>query len=470
MIVRTLFKQNDEFRIGEVEVKLLPGIPVLHVVGRPDGYMRECGLRLKSALRSAEYQWPQGHQIVVNLRPSYLRKSSSGLDLAIALGFLALTNQVSAAVSTLLQTCIVYGEVTLDGRVFAPPDLEGALRKIAEPILSGGDDNRIRDGEWRALSTLRDSVAVTLSRKFSWEGTWTRPELPPLEFTQDAVDTLCLVAHAGLNVLVAGPQGSGKTTWAQALHALTPPPDPVRMVELRQMFGDKAVSVGWRPFERPHHTTSTRGMIGGGHPLTPGIISRAHGGVLVMDEFLEFSPSVLEGLREPIEHGYVEHARQGEKASYPARFQLVGTTNLCPCGKLNPEGPRPGVSSKPSCPHSLTRCRTVCARLSGPIMDRFDLLIFSHPWLHKGPRVSLQSARDEIDRLAAFATSRGPDPQSTPSWVRDLEFSHRRRNALLRVARALADREESARVRLPHYMSAKTLVTQSMSVLGQLFA
>src|SRR5580693_7585194 len=123
MMVKTLFQYEGRFGLGEVEIKLLPGIPLLHVVGLPDAHIKECGIKIKSALRSCDLNWPQGNQIVVNLRPSYFRKSSSGADLAIALGFLALTGQLAEPIRSQLAKSVVYGEVALDGRVFAPPDL-----------------------------------------------------------------------------------------------------------------------------------------------------------------------------------------------------------------------------------------------------------------------------------------------------------------------------------------------------------
>lgn len=269
MIVKTLFQHNSSFALGEVEIKLLPGIPLLHVVGQPDSHIRECGVKLKSALRSCDLEWPQGHQVVVNLRPSYYRKSSSGVDLAIALGFLACTGQLSEILLKRLSDTVVYGELTLDGRVFAPLDLPSALKVAVHPLITGEAAAEIREGAWLTLTRLCDQDVRIVTRQFAWDDSWRRPEFDSIEFHPLAAESLCLAAHTGVNVLVAGPQGSGKSTWAKALHALTPPPEAAAMSELHAMFGEVALASGWRPFENPHHTITPLAMIGGGTPLLP---------------------------------------------------------------------------------------------------------------------------------------------------------------------------------------------------------
>ncbi|MBX3023255.1 MAG: ATP-binding protein [Bdellovibrionales bacterium] len=465
MIVSTLFRHGGRFELGEVEVKLLPGIPQLHVVGLPDASMRECGIKLKSALRSCGFAWPQGHQIVVNLRPSYLRKHSSGVDLAVALGVLALTNQLSKALHTELKKSVVYGEIALNGRVFAPNDIARALRATGgRVLLTGKVEEKIRDGRWSELSDLHAIEVQRHRRVFDWQKHWIEPSVSDVTMHESAALALALAVHMNLNVLVAGPQGSGKTTWARALYSLTPPPELSLMLELADMFGDEVLEKRWRPLEQPHHSTTPQAMIGGGNPILPGVISRAHGGLLIMDEFLEFPSNVLESLREPMESGVVEIARQGVRQRWPARFQLVATTNLCLCGRLKPEG-------AVSCGYSLIRCRSVCMRLSGPLMDRFDLLLFSHEWLKRqGRKVSSAEVKSWIERMRRFAATRGTEPTKEPDWLGDLELSHRRTRSLLRVARGLADLEGSVRVLDSHLQRASKLVITPMETLKRLFA
>jgi magnesium chelatase family protein len=406
---------------------------------------------------------------VVNLRPPHFRKSSSGVDLAVALGFLALTGQLAPEVRTRLEESVVYGELALDGRVFAPHDLSVAMRAVEVPLLSGEPTGVVREGSWWQLNTLGQEQPRSIQKAFDWSRIWRPPEFPDWEFQADAAEALWLTAHMGLNVLLAGPQGSGKSTWARALYALTDQPSPEPMCELLDLFGEDVLSAGWRPFEKPHHSITPPAMIGGGSPLFPGVISRAHGGVLLMDEFLEFDAEVLEALREPIERGVIEHARRGERVRYPAAFQLVATTNLCPCGKLNPEPPD-GRPVGRQCSLSLGRCRSVCGRLSGPLMDRFDLVVLSHKWLLRGPRVSFTEVRRRVAQSRAFARTRGEVLPTLPTWVRELELSHRRRNSLLRVARALADRAGRPGIDDEYFHQAMGWVESPMAHITQLFA
>ncbi len=464
MIIKTLFRASGHFEAGEVEVNLIPGIPQLHVVGLPDVGIREAGVRLKSALRACGLKWPEGQQIIVNLRPTHLRKSGSGADLAIALAFLALTRQLPEGIENLLSTAVVYGEISLDGRVNATHDLAQALRAVREGlVLTGAGESGVRGGRWLQWDSLASPDVRWREENFDWAKFWSPPILPSLDLHPDAARALWITTHLGLSVLVAGPQGSGKTTWARALYALSPEPDVECMEDLAVMFGERALAARWRPLEQPHHSITPQAMIGGGVPLQPGVISRAHGGLLVMDEFLEFHPQVLEALREPIENGSIEIARHGYRERLPARFQLVATTNLCPCGQLYPgrfEG----------CNRSLSRCSSVCRRLSGPLLDRFDLLLFSHSWLDKRPCVPIEDVRATILRMATFAKERGDRPLKLPSDYSALPLSHRRRRSLLRVARTLADHEESIDIKSEHFQKAAEHSTLAMTSLAQLFA
>jgi len=464
MIVKTLFHQAGKLELGHVEVKLLPGIPQLHIVGLPDASIRECGIKLKSAIRSCGLVWPQGQQIVVSLRPMDIRKGGAGVDLAIALAYLGVTGQLSADLRGRLTDHLVYGEVALNGEVHAPSDLDRVLKLAGRaPVLTGTLQAPLRDGEWWEIENLKQGSALARRREFDWAAFWRRPELPPFQIHEKAARHLLLALHMKLNVLLAGPQGSGKTTWARLLHALMPTPEVRQMNQLAALFGDEVLDSAWRPLEQPHHTITPQAMIGGGLPLQPGVISRAHGGLLVMDEFLHFHPQVLEALREPVESRYVELARSGARERFPADFQLVATTNLCPCGKLNP------AATSLNCPYSLLRCRSVAARLSGPVLDRFDFLSLSHEWLGAGRLVPMQEI---LERLAAAQKFREGRPASpgAPEWTSQIGLSHRRRQSMAKVARGLADLEGSMKVRGRHTQEAFEIVVTPMNLLREIFA
>lgn len=464
MIVKTLFKQNGSLEAGRVEVKLLAGIPQLHIVGLPDASLREAGIKLKSALKSVGFDWPKGQQIVVSLRPVNFRKGGAGADLAIALAYLAVTDQLSPELRACLQDSYVYGEVALNGDVLAPADLAQAIRAAGDKnVLTGVLQTEVREGRWSELARLNDSEVQARERVFDWNAFWRRPKLEDVSLHEKAAQALKLSLHMNLNVLVAGPQGSGKSTWARLLHGLSRPPEVDKMRVLAEQFGDEVLDSRWRPLEQPHHTITPIAMIGGGLPLAPGVISRAHGGVLLMDEFLEFHSSVIEALREPVEAGHVELARKGSRERFPASFQLVGTTNLCRCGKLQP-------GKSPNCPFNLLHCRAVTARLSGPILDRFDLLALSHEWLSAGRQVSLDEIRDGLERAARFRAGRKSDGLGDAiNWVNELGVSHRRRKSILKVARGLADLEESEYVLGPHRMDAFELVVTPMLKIREVF-
>ena len=206
------------------------------------------------------------------------------------------------------------------------------------------------------------------------------------------------------------------------------------------------LSQTWRAFINPHHTTSPLSMIGGGSPLFLGEISKAHGGMLLLDEYLEFHPKVQEALREPLEKGEIRLVRKGKCMVFPSQFLLVATSNLCPCGDYEPYKSIP-------CSYSLRRCQSHLDRLSGPMMDRFDLLIFSQDW--KGEKtVSLNALKKEVEQAYLFRLKRRLqnkvnahldlnelEKMMPPELINLLpeHSSHRRKRALIRVARTLSD-------------------------------
>lgn len=466
MVVKTLFRHGRLFEPGEVEISLLPGIPNLHIVGLPDAQIKECGIRLKSALRACGLKWPQGQQIVVNLRPNHFRKSGSGVDLAVALGFLAETEQLNDSVLQAVRECLIYGEVGLDGQISRPFDADRAIRFArTHRLLTGVGAVRYGDGEWLEMKSLADQELGVRKADQPLRLSFSAPERLDFELPLAAVTPLLLALHMRLHVLLAGPQGSGKSTWAQILYSLTTEPDHEQMRERFDFFPQDVESLRWRPFEQPHHTITAQAMVGGGLPVEPGVITRAHGGVLLMDEFLEFPGAVLEALREPLENGMIEIARKGAREKLPADFQLIATTNLCPCGKLNPQVLR-------SCSRTLGYCRSVCDRLSGPLLDRFDLMLLTADWLgaKAGPRLSMAEIEDRLHRVRKFAIHRGPMNFKAPDWLHELEHSYRRKRSLLRVARGLADLEESVEITPFHVMEAGKMVVDPISKFSQFFA
>lgn len=464
MIIKTIFNHGGQWERGEIEIHLLPGIPNLHVVGLPDAQIKESGIKLKSALKSCGFSWPKGSQIIVNLRPNHFRKSSAGGELAIALGFLAKTNQLSETVLAAAKRAYVYGEVALDGRVIAPHDLASALRTAnGEEVLTGVVGENVREGLWSEISGLKSEEVLRKQRFFDWENFWQPPKPMGFPLHPEAAKLLLLAAHMKLHVLLAGPQGSGKSTWAKTLYSLTEPPDPDLYIEREALIGREELR--WKPLEQPHHSLTPLAMVGGGYPIAPGVISRAHGGILVMDEFLEFDSAVLENLREPLETGRIEIARKGAREILPAKFQLIGTTNLCPCGQAAP-------GEDLNCPHFFRRkCSSIVHRLSGPLLDRFDLLGISHNWIDRSEKmIPVSDVKKTLARLAAFRKLRGADEVEIPSWVDEQNLSYRKRSSIAKVARGLADIEDMKNVESKHFAEAIRLVQAPITALQELFS
>jgi magnesium chelatase family protein len=392
-----------------------------------------------------------------------LRKSGAGADLPIALAFLAATEQISPQMRELLETHVVYGELSLSGEIHAPADLSQALRVARMPMLTGRPASELREGEWSEIKMLNQPAAERRMKTFDWESFWEKPSLPSFTLHEKAARQLMLASHMRLNTLLAGPQGTGKTTWAKLLHALTTKPLPADLYAREAHFGEEAYTCRWRPFEQPHHSATPQAMIGGGNPVVPGIITRAHGGVLVMDEFLQFHPVVLEALREPVESGHVDIARRGSRERFPARFQLVATTNLCPCGKLNP------LTVGRNCTLSLGRCRSTTARLSGPLLDRFDFLSLTHEWTGRGARMAVEEIAKRIEAAGEFARTRPAAVEEPPAWIGELELNHRRRRSMALVARGLADLDAEPKVLSRHTQEAFELVVTPMKKLREIF-
>ena len=426
----------------EVQVNLLPGLPEVKFSGLVDMAIKESATRLKSAFRKAGFQWPSRQQIIINLSPSYIKKSSPGMDLALASAILWNTGQMNFS-HYKSRNLYCYGELSLNGEISAPEDWK-AIPSGKTPLVTGRFEGRnFREGIYSAenLKSLGEGIKIPAE---NWESQLKKPKAPDWKFSPQAALILKLAAAGEHGLLLCGESGSGKTTLTESLYHVLSPPDRARWEESVRLF--QGESHPWRPYINPHHTITPLSMIGGGSPLFPGEISNAHGGQLVLDEYLEFHPKVQEALREPVEKGKIRLVRRGQSAVFPARFLLTAATNLCPCGDYIP-----GKSAQ--CSYSLRKCQSYLDRLSGPMLDRFDLLAFSHQW--KGKKtVTLESIGEEVEAASRFRLkSRGQKILNSQLELADLESqadskalkmmpqtsSHRRKRALLRAARTLAD-------------------------------
>src|SRR5712692_2586556 len=365
-----------------VEVHLGPGLPAFHIVGLPDAEVREARDRVRAALNHARFEFP-ARRITVNLAPAELPKDSSRFDLPIALGILAASGQLALEA---LQGPEFAGELSLTGELRSVRgalamalSARGAGHAFVLPYENAPQAALAEGARILPARTLLEVVAhLADEARIEEYVNGAQPVLPVYPDFRDVkgqqqVKRALEVAAAGSHsVLMIGPPGAGKSMLAARFPGLLPP-----------MSGDEALesaalaSLGsggfhlehWkrRPFRAPHHSASGVALVGGGSHPRPGEISLAHNGVLFLDELPEFDRKVLEALREPLESGRIAISRAALQAEYPARFQLIGAMNPCPCGYLG------HFSGRCRCtPDQISRYR---CRLSGPLLDRIDIQI-----------------------------------------------------------------------------------------------
>lgn len=358
----------------EVEVAVSSGLPGFSIVGMGDASVQESRERVRAACKASGFQMPT-EKIVVNLAPSSLRKTGSGLDLPIAVALLAATGQIDPEV---VRNRLFVGELSLEGFVRAVAgSLAFALcaRELSCSLVCSDDSEIVAvDGleqlGLRFLGGMRAAADLPRIAPRPAEDVPVTLDFRDVAGHDVAKRALQIAAAGNHGVLMMGPPGSGKTMLASRMPSLLPPLTEREKLEtalVHSVAGESisAILAGQRPFRKPHHSASLAGLVGGGSPIRPGEISLAHNGVLFLDELSEFKGSVLQGIRQPMETGEVRLTRADGSVSFPARFMLVAASNPCPCGHLGDE--------EHECTCTQPQIRMYQGRIGGPLMDRIDL-------------------------------------------------------------------------------------------------
>ncbi|MDD2885513.1 MAG: YifB family Mg chelatase-like AAA ATPase [Dechloromonas sp.] len=364
-----------------VEVHLANGLPSLTLVGLPDAEVREARDRVRAAIVNSGFEFPT-KRITINLAPADLPKESGRFDLPMALGILAASGQIPSAG---LAQHEFAGELSLSG---ALRPVRGALAmalqavddgktfilpvdSASEAALAGLPRLLAAESLLAVCAHLRGHTALPSPPAVDPEKADVFPDLADVRGQAQAKRVLEIAAAGQHSLLMLGPPGAGKSMLAARLPGLMPAlnADAAKAAAaVQSLLGRfRPASFGQRPYRSPHHTASAVALVGGGNPPRPGEISLAHQGILFLDELPEFDRKVLETLREPLETGSIHIARAARQAEFPARFQLVAAMNPCPCGFHGDS------TGKCRCtPDQIARYR---GRLSGPLLDRIDLLI-----------------------------------------------------------------------------------------------
>ena len=480
-----------------IEVQITNGLPAFTIVGLADKAIAESQERVRAALHSMGLSLPAAH-ITVNLAPADVVKEGTHYDLPIAIALMGAMGIISPEE---IYPFIMMGELGLDGSIrqvsgVLPAAMTAYRHDLGficpaeqgpEALWSGNPTIYAPESLLVLMNHLKGTQLLSRPTKVLQQMSVAMPDLKDIKGQETAKRALKIAAAGNHNLLMVGPPGSGKSMLAARLPSILPPMTQDEILEVSQIHSIAGLLkdgqlVTTRPFRSPHHSASTPAMVGGGLKANPGEISLAHRGVLFLDELPEYTRQTLEALRQPIETGVVSVARANVHVTYPARFQLIAAMNPCKCGYLGVAGHE--CSRAPRCAEEYQ------ARISGPMLDRFDMQIevpLIQPWELASQKSGTDSAtvQKRVEAARAFASDRfqkykihnnaeadGQVLEEIAVLTKEAEsflveaakkmmLSGRGYHRMIRVARTIADLDQSDTILVNHVAEALSFYRSS---------